>query len=71
MPVIRFPHIPTRFASGGWLTNSVGRAARDISRNSSPFCHKQTETERVQDERRSGHSSSCLEAGVSWPQFIR
>ena len=20
MPVLRFPHIPTRFASGGWLT---------------------------------------------------
>ena len=24
MPVLRFPHIPTRFASGGWLTVPSG-----------------------------------------------
>jgi hypothetical protein len=26
MPVLRFPHIPPRFASEGWLTTSVGQS---------------------------------------------
>jgi hypothetical protein len=26
VPVLRFPHIPTRFASGGWLTVPSGAA---------------------------------------------
>jgi hypothetical protein len=92
MPVLGFPRIPTRIASGGRLivaewgsqpvnaretptispalrplslaVTSVGRAARSTPRDSLPFCHKQTET-----ERRSGASPLWLEPGDSAPHM--
>jgi hypothetical protein len=103
MPELRFPHIPTGFASGGQLTAWVGQRAYqpsgpEVAGRShhppsafpSPVGHRRSTTcrhvyrtllavaprdrdsfsySRAEPERRRGHSSPCLKAGVFWPQL--